>query len=178
MSGYITIKDKRFKPYIDQHEIAEAVKNIAQNINRDLKNEFPVFLAVLNGSFMFASDLLKELVIPCELSFIKVASYRGTESTGEVTELIGLTEDLKDRTVVILEDIIDSGLTLDVLMEQLSKKEVKRIVVATALLKERSYNNKYQVDYAGFRIPDDFVIGYGMDYEGIGRNLKDIHVLA
>jgi len=178
MSQVITIKDKQFKPYITEQKIAGAVKNLADAINIDLKDEFPVFLAVLNGSFMFAADLLKEVTIPCEISFIKLTSYSGISSKGEVTELIGLTENISGRTVVIIEDIVDSGITLERLTETLKSKNVKQIKVATILFKPEAYKRNYKLDYVGFKIPNDFVIGYGLDYEGLGRNLKEIHVLA
>jgi len=178
MSNLVTLKDKQFKPYISQEKIASAVKNIANAINTDLANEFPVFLVVLNGSFMFAADLLKEVTIPCELSFIKVASYHGTSSTGTVTELIGLTEDLRGRTVVIVEDIVDTGITLERLINVLSRKNVKQTKIATALLKPDSFKKNIKVDYIGIEIPNDFVVGYGLDYDGLGRNLKEIYVLA
>jgi hypoxanthine phosphoribosyltransferase len=178
MSQVTTIKDKQFKPYITQQKIADAVKNLAILMDADLKNDFPLFLAVLNGSFMFAADLLKEITIACEISFIKVASYKGISSTGDVKELIGLTEDVSDRTVVILEDIVDSGMTIDQLVRWLKDKNVKHIKVATLLFKPDSYKKNYKLDYIGFHIPNDFVVGYGLDYEGLGRNLKEIHVLA
>lgn len=178
MSHLITIKDKQFKPYISEAKIAEAVKHMAFSINKELRNEFPVFLAVLNGSFMFAADLLREITIPCELSFIKMASYEGTHSSGRVNELIGLATDLKGRTVVIVEDIVDSGITIERLVKILKEKEVKELKVATILFKPDSYKKPYSIDYIGFRIPNDFVIGYGLDYDGLGRNLKEIHVLA
>ena len=178
MSQVITLKDKQFTPYISEQKIAGAVKNLAIAINSDLKEEFPIFLAVLNGSFMFASDLMKEVTIPCEISFIKLASYKGIASTGAVSELIGLTESISGRTVVIIEDIVDSGITLEKLTEILKHKNAKQIKVATVLFKPDSYKKTYKLDYVGFRIPNDFVVGYGLDYEGLGRNLKEIHVLA
>jgi hypoxanthine phosphoribosyltransferase len=178
MSNLITIKDKQFKPYISQEQISDAVKKIAGSINKELQNELPLFLVVLNGSFMFAADLLKEVTIPCEISFIKVASYHGTSSTGAVTELIGLSEDLSGRTVVIVEDIVDTGITLEKLMTVLSRKNVKQIKIATALLKPDSYKKEFKIDYPGINIPNDFVVGYGLDYDGFGRNLKEIFVLA
>jgi len=178
MSQLITLKDKQFKPYITQQKIAAAVKSLSDAINKDLKEEFPIFLAVLNGSFMFAADLLKEITIPCEISFIKLASYSGMSSSGNVTELIGLTENINGRTVVIIEDIVDSGITLERLTEVLKDKNVKQIKVATILFKPDSYKKNYKLDYVGFNIPNDFVVGYGLDYEGLGRNLKEIHVLA
>ena len=178
MSAVITIKDKQFKPYITRQKIEEAVKNLAHSINIELKGECPIFLAVLNGSFMFAADLLKEITIPCEISFIKLSSYTGTLSSGTVSEIIGLTEDISGRSVVIIEDIVDSGLTLERLTDILKRKNVKQIKTATILFKPASYKKNYPLDYVGFTIPDDFVIGYGLDYEGLGRNLKEIHVLA
>ncbi len=178
MNQVITIKDKQFKPFISQQKIADAVKKLADTINSELKHETPVFLAVLNGSFMFAADLLKEITIPCEITFVKLASYQGTASSGMVSELIGLNENLSGRTVVIIEDIIDSGLTLERLTDMLEKKNVKQIKVATILLKPSSYTRSIKVDYIGFNIANDFVVGYGLDYEGLGRNLKEIHVLA
>lgn len=178
MSELITIKDKQFKPYISQQQLSEAVKKIADSINNDLQKDLPVFLVVLNGSFMFAADLLKEVSIPCEISFIKVASYHGTTSSGTVTELIGLSEDISGRTVVIVEDIVDTGITLERLITVLKRKNVKQIKVATVLLKPDSYTKEFKIDYYGMKIPNDFVIGYGLDYDGLGRNLKEIYVLA
>lgn len=178
MSKVVTIKDKQFKPYISQQQISDAVKNIASTINADLEKDLPLFLVVLNGSFMFAADLLKEVSIPCEISFIKVASYHGTTSSGTVTELIGLTEDITGRTVVIVEDIVDTGITLEKLITVLNRKNVKQIKVATVLLKPDSYKKEFPIDYFGMKIPNDFVVGYGLDYDGQGRNLKEIYVLA
>ncbi len=174
----ITVKDKQFKPYIGETKIQSAVKALATQINIDLRDEFPLFLIVLNGSFMFAADLLKEVHIPCEISFIKVASYHGTSSTGTVTELVGLSEDVTNRTVVIVEDIVDTGATLEKLHATLTKRGVKATKVATMLLKPDAYKKPIPVDYAGIEIPNDFVVGYGLDYDGQGRNLKDIYVLA
>jgi hypoxanthine phosphoribosyltransferase len=178
MSKIVTIKDKQFKPYISQQQISDAVKNIANTINVELEKDLPLFLVVLNGSFMFAADLLKEISIPCEISFIKVASYHGTTSTGTVTELIGLTEDITGRTVLIVEDIVDTGITLEKLITVLNRKNVKQIKVATVLLKPDSYKKEFPIDYFGMKIPNDFVVGYGLDYDGQGRNLKEIYVLA
>jgi hypoxanthine phosphoribosyltransferase len=174
----ITLKDKQFKPYIDSHKIMEAVKKIALKINTDLKNEEPVFLVVLNGSFMFAADLLKEIDLPCLVSFVKVASYHGTSSSGAVTELIGLSEDVTDKTVVIVEDIVDTGVTLEKLAAILGKKNVKQYKVATAFFKPAAYKKQVKVDYVGIEIPNEFVVGYGLDYDGYGRNLKDVYILA
>jgi hypoxanthine phosphoribosyltransferase len=178
VSALITIKDKTFRPYISEQQITSAVKEMAGAINRDLADEVPVFLVVLNGSFMFASDLLKEINIPCEISFIKVASYHGTSSAGSVTELIGLTEDLSGRAVVIVEDIVDTGATVEKLITVLRKKNVKQVKVAAALFKPEAYTKEYKIDYPGIKIGNEFVVGYGLDYDGQGRNLKEIYVLS
>ena len=173
----VTLKDKTFVPYITADKIAESVRLMAQMINTDLANDMPLFLVVLNGSFMFAADLLKEVTIPCEISFIKLASYHGTSSTGTVTEMIGLTEEIKGRTIVVVEDIVDTGVTLEKLMTLLIKKEVKQVKVASFLLKPEAYTKTMVVDYVGMEIPNEFVVGYGLDYDGLGRNMKEIYVL-
>jgi hypoxanthine phosphoribosyltransferase len=173
----VTLKDKTFVPYISSEKILDSVSHMAKKINADLVNDMPLFLVVLNGSFMFAADLLKEVTIPCEISFIKLASYHGTSSTGTVTEMIGLTEEIKGRTVVIVEDIVDTGITLEKLVTLLTKKEVKQIKVASFLLKPEAYKKNIKVDYVGMEIPNDFVVGYGLDYDGLGRNMKAVFVL-
>ncbi|MBC7696517.1 MAG: hypoxanthine phosphoribosyltransferase [Burkholderiales bacterium] len=173
----VTLKDKTFVPYITADKIAESVRLMAQKINTDLASDMPLFLVVLNGSFMFAADLLKEVTIPCEISFIKLASYHGTSSTGTVTEMIGLTEEIKGRTIVVVEDIVDTGVTLEKLMTLLIKKEVKQVKVASFLLKPEAYTKAMVVDYVGMEIPNEFVVGYGLDYDGLGRNMKEIYVL-
>ena len=174
----ITIKDKQFKSYISSVKISEAVKKVAEKINTDLAGESPVILAVLNGSFMFAADLMKEINLNCEISFVKLASYHGTTSTGTVSELIGLNQDISGRTVIIVEDIVDTGNTLEKLVEILNNKKVKSFKIATAFFKPTAYTKKIKVDYVGIEIPNDFVVGYGLDYDGYGRNLKDVFVLA
>ena len=178
MSEIVTIKDKQFKPFISAEKIEVAVKKVAAGINKDLEKEMPLFLVVLNGSFMFASDLLKEVKFPCEICFIKIASYHGTASSGAVTELIGLTEDVAGRTVVIVEDIVDTGNTIEKLVNILQKKQAKDIRIATALFKPEAYKKNFKIHYAGIEIGNDFVVGYGLDYDQLGRNLKEIYVLA
>ena len=173
----IQLKDKVFKPYLDKEKIKSAVSRIAENINRDLSGDHPLFLVVLNGSFMFAADLLREIHIPCSISFIKVASYHGVNSSGSVTELIGLTEEIKDKKVVIVEDIVDTGTTLEKLHQLLVHRHVKEIKIATLLFKPEAYSKPIKVDYPGLTIPNDFVVGYGLDYDGEGRNLSEIYVL-
>lgn len=174
----VTLKDKQFKPYINSEQIEVAVKKVAQQINTDLKNELPLFIAVLNGSFMFAADLMKQIEIPCEISFVKMASYHGTESTGKVNELIGLNQNIEGRTVVVIEDIVDTGNTIEKLTSMLKDKKVKSFKIATALFKPSVYKKDIKIDYVGIEIPNDFVVGYGLDYDGLGRNLKDILVIA
>jgi hypoxanthine phosphoribosyltransferase len=176
VSEIISIKDKKFKPFISAQKIAAAVKSVAQQINTELKGEDPVFLAVLNGSFMFASDLMKEITIPSKISFIKLASYYGTSSSGNVNELIGLTEELSGRSVVVIEDIVDTGNTMEKLFATLTAKNVKSIYVATLLFKPEAYKKNLKINYKGITIGNDFVVGYGLDYDGYGRNLKEIYV--
>jgi hypoxanthine phosphoribosyltransferase len=177
-TALITIKDKQFRPYIPSEKIMEAVKKVALKINADLKHEQPLFLVVLNGAFMFASDLLKEINFQCEISFVKLASYHGTSSSGSVNELIGLSEDVNNRTIVIIEDIVDTGTTLEKLAAVLSRKNIKQYKIATAFFKPSAYKKQTKVDYVGIEIPNDFVVGYGLDYDGFGRNLKDVYILA
>jgi hypoxanthine phosphoribosyltransferase len=178
MSDTITIKDKQFKPFIKHDEILSQVKKIANQINHVHKNDFPLFLVILNGSFMFASDLLREVNVPCEISFIKLASYEGTQSTNQLSNLIGLVEDIENRNVIIIEDIVDTGQTINKVYQTLVNGGVKVVKVATALLKPQVYQGEFKIDYIGFEIPNNFVVGYGLDYDGQGRNLKDIYVLV
>jgi hypoxanthine phosphoribosyltransferase len=178
MGEVITIQDRQFKPFISEQQISEAVKSVSDLINADLKNEKPLFLVVLNGAFMFAADLLKEFNFPCEVSFIKLTSYSGVSSSGTVNEIIGLNDDVKQRTVVIVEDIVDTGLTMERLVNVLTEKQVKEIKVATALLKPGQYKKEITIDYIGIKIPDNFVVGYGLDYMGFGRHLKEIYALV
>lgn len=178
MNTSITIKDKQFRPYITQERVADVVRGVAKKINAELKNDFPFFVVVLNGAFMFAADLLREITIPCGISFIKVASYQGTTSSGKISELIGLNEDIAHRNIVIVEDIVDTGVTLEHVTTLLRKREAGQIRVATLLMKRGSYTKDIPVDYVGFEIDNRFVVGYGLDYEGMGRNLKDLHILA
>jgi hypoxanthine phosphoribosyltransferase len=174
----VTLHDKQFKPYILADAIHERVSQVAANLSADLKSSFPLFLVVLNGSFIFAADLVKMLKFPCEISFVKLASYQGTDSTGKVSEIIGLTENIENRTVVIIEDIVDTGTTLAKLHDLLKDKKAKQIKTATLLFKPVAYKKTIPVDYICMEIPNDFVVGYGLDYNGLGRNLKDIYVLA
>jgi hypoxanthine phosphoribosyltransferase len=146
-------------------------------MNRDLADMDPIFLGILNGAFMFASDLYKQLIFPCQITFLKLASYSGTETSGSIKQLIGINRDLKERVVVVLEDIVDTGVTLDTIIRQLSGYQPKEIRVATLLHKPGSTIRQVRLDYVGLAIPDDFVLGYGLDYDGYGRNFREIYQL-
>jgi len=172
----IKLKDKVFVPFISNDKIIVGIQQLAQKINSDLLHESPLFIVVLNGAFMFAADLLKEVTIPCEISFIKLASYEGANSTGKISELIGLSDDINGRTVVIIEDIVDTGNTIEHIIALLVSKEVKKIKIATLLFKQESYKKNMTIDYVGFNIPNKFVVGYGLDYDNLGRNLKEIYI--
>jgi hypoxanthine phosphoribosyltransferase len=171
----IKVLDKEFEIYLNHDQIVEKINETAKIISKDLKNENPLFLGILNGSFMFISDLFKELDLDCNISFLKLASYSGTNSTGTVKRLIGLNEDIKDRTVVIIEDIVDTGITLDHIIKQLKGYEPAKIKICTLLFKPNAYKMSYKVDYCAFKIPNDFIVGYGLDYDGYGRNYKNIY---
>lgn len=177
MKEGIKIKDKTFVPYISEGKIRQAIGKLAERINSDMKDKDPLFLVVLNGSFIFAADLLRQISIPCHISFVKVASYHGVSSSGTVSELIGLTEEIKGKVVVIIEDIVDTGTTLEKLYHILRQKEASEVRIASLLLKPAAYTKPMTVDYAGIEIPNDFVVGYGLDYDGLGRNLSEIYVL-
>lgn len=171
----IRLHDKSFEPYLDADKIEEAVTRIATEINRDFPTETPLFLGILNGAFMFAADLFKKLEIPAEISFLKVASYEGVASSGKIKELIGLNQDLQGRTVIVLEDIVDTGHTLQHLTDLLAKKNPAAVKIATLLLKPDAYNGAVKIDYCGMEIPNEFIVGYGLDYNGLGRNLPHIY---
>ncbi len=173
----ITVKDKSFKPYISEEKLQVSVEKIASKINDDYKGCTPIFLGVLNGSFMFFGDLLKSINLECTVSFVKLASYQGTNSTGKVNELIGLNEDISDKDIILVEDIVDTGNTLVKLYEILSEKNPTSIKIATLLYKPEAYSKSHNIDYVGLEIPNAFVLGYGLDYDGLGRNLSSIYVL-
>ena len=171
----IKLLDKEFAISIKADEIQAAIEKIALKINEDLKNKNPLMVCILNGSFMFSAYLMKLIEFPCQISFVKLASYEGTCTTGQVKELIGFNEDLKDRTVLLLEDIVDSGITVSNCIKQMKNVGVKEIFVATLLLKPAALKEKINLDYVGIEIPNDFIVGYGLDYNGYGRNLPDIY---
>ena len=174
----IQIKDKKFAISIPESEILKRVDAVAQRINHDLKGKNPLFLPVLNGSFMFAADLMKRITIPCEISFVKLASYQGTTSTGKVTEVIGINEDLSGRTVVIVEDIVESGLTMKRMIETLGTRAPASVQICTLLQKPEKLEVELDIDYVAMEIPNDFIVGYGLDYDQQGRNLPDIYTLV
>lgn len=175
MKKVIAIKDKQFELFIEQEVIELAIKRIAQQINADLKDKNPIFLAVLNGSFMFAGELMKEVNIPSEITFVRLASYRGTTTTENVQEVLGLNEGIEGRDVVIVEDIVDSGNTMTSLLKELGNHKPASIKIATLLFKPAALVKKLDLDYVALEIPNDFIVGYGLDYDGYGRNLKDIY---
>lgn len=171
----IQIHNKSFRPYINAAEIKIAIVRVAARMNAELAGKNPLFIAVLNGSFVFAADLMREMKMECEISFVKLSSYEGSSSTGKVKELIGLDRDIKGRTLIVVEDIVDTGVTLEALYAQLAKGEPAEIRTATLLLKPLAYQKKIPVDYPAIEVPNDFLVGYGLDYDGLGRNLPDIY---
>lgn len=175
MGKIIKVRDKEFSLFIKFEEIDTAIAKVASGINKDLKGLEPLFLVILNGAFMFAADLFKKIDIDCEISFVKLASYTGTQTTSKVKELIGLNENIKGRTIVIVEDIVDTGITMESLINQLQEREVKEVRIATLLFKPDAFIKDYNIDYIGMEIPNDFIVGYGLDYDGHARNYKDIY---
>ena len=173
----ITLKDKTFGISIPEDELLTAIEKVAEKMRKDLEGKNPIFLVVLNGAFMFAADLMKRVEIPAQMSFIKLSSYNGTNSTGSVNEIIGLNEDVKGRTVVIVEDIVDSGLTMSKMVEILKNKGVSELKIATLFFKPDALKYPLNLDYVVMPIPNDFIVGYGLDYDGYGRNLRDIYTL-
>jgi len=174
----IKLHDKVFDSYLSEKDIQEKVKYIADQLNRDYKGKRPLFIAILNGSFMFAADVFKNLSIDAEICFIKLASYRGMKSSGEVITAIGLDVDLFGRDVVILEDIVDTGKTLTDFLPKLDHQQPNSLKIAALLHKPDATQYPLKIDYLGFSIPNKFVVGYGLDYDGLGRNLKEILQLA
>lgn len=173
----IQVKDKNFAISIPEAEILQRVKAVAARINEDYKGQNPIFLAVLNGSFIFAADLLREVDLPCEISFVKLASYEGTQTTGAIRELIGLNVDITGRPVIVVEDIVDTGVTMVHMLETLKKQNPSSIDVCTLLLKPGKLQAQLDIRYCCLEIPNDFIVGYGLDYDGFGRNTRDIYTL-
>lgn len=180
MNKTIQVKDKTFTMTLPEKDILEQVRRVASEINRDYAGKNPLFLGILNGSFMYAADLMKEISIPCQISFVKLASYEGTVTTGVIREVIGLNESIKGRDVIIIEDIVDTGLTMQRALETLGTREPASVKISALLAKP----TKMKVDlsdslkYVALSIPDDFIVGYGLDYDGYGRNYRDIYTIV
>lgn len=173
----IQIKDKNFSLSIPEQKIQEAVKKVGEAINNDLADQNPLFIGVLNGAFMFAADLMKYVTIPSEITFVKLSSYEGLYTTGNVKEIIGLNESVIGRNVVVIEDIVDTGITMERILSSLKVKGAASIRVATFLQKPDALQRDIQIDYIAMKIPNDFIVGYGLDYDGYGRNLRDIYTV-
>lgn len=173
----IKIKDKQFVPFIHHEQIAERVSALADKLNADYKGKNPILIAILNGAFIFAADLVRQLTFDHEIQFAKLSSYQGMKTTGKVRELIGVTADIKDRDVIIVEDIIDTGTTMHSLLPQLKEKGVKSVEIAVLLMKPGKLRVPLDVKYCAMEIPNEFIVGYGLDYDGLGRNYKSIYVV-
>jgi len=171
----IKLHDKYFKPFISEQEIDEAISKMVNEVLVDLGDEIPVFVGILNGSFMFVSDFVKKYPKPCEVTFIKLASYEGVKSTEDIQRLIGLTQDLTGRTVVILEDIIDTGNTLEEVHRIFKNENVKSLLIATLFYKPEAYKKDFKLHYVGIEIPNKFIVGYGLDYDGLGRDIPEVY---
>lgn len=171
----IKVHDKFFELYIKGEQIAKRVEDIAQNINKDYEGQQVLFIGVLNGSFMFFADLLKKIKLEASVSFIKLSSYSGTQTTGYAKQIIGLTENIENKNVIVVEDIVDTGITLDGLLKQLLEQKPKSLKIAALLFKPLAFKKNFKIDYLGFEIPNEFVIGYGLDYNSLGRNYPDIY---
>lgn len=173
----LTIKDKTFVPFITADAIQHRVQELANQINQAYADRRPLIVVVLNGAFLFAADLMKQLTIPCEITFIRVASYTATESTGQLKQILGLSEPVRDRDLIVVEDIVDTGLTISEVCDQLRADGPASIAIATLLFKPAALKKRIDLHYVGFEIENRFVLGYGLDYDGLGRNTQDILVL-
>ena len=174
----IKILDKTFKTFIPESEIQKRVAAVAEKINHDMAGKNPLLLAVLNGSFIFAADLIRYLTIPCEISFVKLASYQGTTSTGKIKEIIGINENLENRDVIIVEDIVDTGNTMKRMLEALGTRNPRSLHICTLLVKPGKLQVPLNIEYCAMEIPNDFIVGYGLDYDQQGRNLRDIYTVV
>lgn len=174
----VVVHDKIFKPYIDEAVIQKRVAELAAQIDSDYKDLRPLFLSILNGSFIFAADLFKKITIEAEISFIKLVSYKGTSSSGSVVTAIGLEENLNNRHIILLEDIIDTGRTIHSFLPELQQRQPASLKIATFLSKSEALQFPIRGDYVGFEIPNNFVVGYGLDYDGLGRNLPELYTLV
>ena len=174
----ITINGRDFETSITEATIKQRIKEVAAQINKDMEGRNPLFLAVLNGSFIFAADLIREITIPCEISFVKLASYQGVISTGTIKEVIGINEDLSGRHIVIVEDIVDTGRTMKRMLETLALRNPASVSVCTLFFKPTKLIDDVKLDYVAFSIPDDFILGYGLDFDQQGRGLKDVYTIV
>lgn len=174
----LQLKDRKFALSIPEEQIQQAVKQVAERINRDLGDADPLFICVLNGAFMFAGDLMRHININSQITFVKLASYEGLLTTGEVKEIIGLNESVVDRNVVVIEDIVDTGITMERILASLKNKGARSIRVASFLQKPEALQRDIRLDYVAIKIPNDFIVGYGLDYDGYGRNLRDIYTVV
>ena len=174
----VKIKDKTFETSIAETEIKQRIREVAARINKDMAGKNPLFLSVLNGAFIFTADLLREITVPCEVSFVKLASYQGITSTGKVHEVIGINEDLTGRSVIIVEDIVDTGRTMKQMIESLGTRNLGSVDICTLFVKPDKLEEPLDIKYSCFSIPNEFIVGYGLDYDQQGRNLKDIYTLV
>jgi hypoxanthine phosphoribosyltransferase len=173
----ILIQDKRFRELITKRAIRKRIEELARQINNELAGKDVVFLGILNGAFLFAADLFRRIDLQARISFVKLASYEGTSSSGTIKELIGWNEDIRNKTIVVIEDIVDTGNTLERIVDELVIRKAAEIKIAALLYKPAAYTKNITLDYVGFEIPDDFVVGYGLDYDGFGRNLPSVYTL-
>ena len=173
----ISILDKKFREFLTEEIIRQRIEELAQQLNTDLVGKDVVFLGILNGAFLFAADLFRRISLPARISFVKLASYEGTSSSGSIKELIGWNEDIKNKTIVVVEDIVDTGNTLERIVDELVIRKASEVKIAALLHKPTAYTKNILLDYVGFEIPDNFVIGYGLDYDGFGRNLPSVYSL-
>lgn len=173
----IHLHDKAFEPFISAEEIDFALSNMAKQMDDDFFDDTPIFIGVLNGAFMVLSDLMKHYKGMCEVSFVKMSSYEGTNSTNDVKQLIGINQNLEGKTVIIVEDIIDTGNTIAELKTIFKEQKVKHLKIATLFFKPDAFTKDIKIDYVGIRIPNKFIVGYGLDYDGLGRNLRDVYQL-
>lgn len=171
------IQDREFEVFIDKENIKKRIAELAKVISSDYKDLNPIFVVILNGGFMFASDLVKEVDVPCKISFVKVSSYQGIESSGKIKKVLGLEDEIKGEHIIVVDDIVDTGLTMFELLKDFKKQKPASIEVATFILKPDAINHPVETKYVGFTIPNHFVLGYGLDYNGFGRNLKEIYRL-
>ncbi len=174
----VKLHDKLFKPFIGKEKIQSEIEKLAVQLEEDYQGKSPLFIGVLNGSFLFAADLIREYNGECEVSFVKMASYEGTQTTGDVKQLVGINENLEGRHVVIIEDIVDTGNTVEKLYEMISEHKVASVKIATLLYKPNAYKKDIPIDYVAMEVGNEFLVGYGLDYDGLGRNLKDIYIIT